>query len=74
MMKKSEGDRSLRFRRHGRFFGKTCLGKFGERFLATREFWYLREHFGLVELSIFAGLNVFPQALKHKNDLILCLS
>ena len=74
MMKKSEGDRSLRFRRHGRFFGKTCLGKFGERFLATREFWYLREHFRLVELSIFAGLNVFPQALKHKNDLILCLS
>ena len=74
MMKKSEGDRSLRFRRHGRFFGKTFWGKLGERFLTSRECWYRREHFRLVELSIFAGLNVFPQALKHKNDLILRLS
>ena len=63
MMKKSEGDRSLRFRRHGRFFGKTFWGKLGERFLATRECWYLREHFGLIELGIFAGSNVLSPKL-----------
>ena len=54
MMKKSEGDRSLRFRRHDRFFGKSISGKFGERFLATREFWYhaVPKHFGLIELRL----------------------
>ena len=74
MMEKCRIDRSFRFWRHVRLSWNRLVGKCGEGFLLAREFWDPRGQLELIELSIFVGSTVFPQAWKHKNDLIPCLS
>ena len=54
--------------------GILAWGKMGEGFPLATEVFSPRDLLELIERSIFAGSHAFPQASKHKNDLIPCLS